>query len=92
MEIIQKQNQVQIKGAVTFDNARQLLSKFRQLKLDKSDLLIDCSQISHANSVVLSCLLEVIKIGQKQGKQVKVMNLPENLARVAKISHLDQIF
>ena len=92
MELIQKQNQVQIKGAVTFDNARQLLSKFQQLKLDQNDLWIDCSQITHANSVVLACLLELIKIGQKQGKEVKVINLPENLARVAKISHLDKIF
>jgi anti-anti-sigma factor len=83
---------VKLPASIEFADAELIMNKFNQLSIDGDTVVIDCSQVKSASSVILAILLEVKKQIEIRHKQLLVINLPENLKKLAQVSHLGDLF
>ena len=83
---------VKLPANIDFADAELIMNKFNQLSIDGNMVVIDCSQVKSASSVILALLLEIKKQIEIRHKQLSVINLPENLKKLAQVSHLGDLF
>jgi len=83
-----------VKGAVYFHNATQLrLQGEKLLKRHASgDCEIDLQHVSNAGSAALSVLLCWLRLADQNDINLTFANLPDDLASLAKVSGMDEIF
>jgi len=83
---------VKLPANIEFADAELIMNKFNQLSIDGNMVVIDCSQVKSATSVILALLLEIKKQIEIRHKQLLVINLPKNLKKLAQVSHLGDLF
>lgn len=84
---------VTVRGELTFATARHARSTgLRVLEgLRGERILVDCAQVSRADSAGLAVLLEWLAWGRRCNRVVQLDNLPPSLVAIARISELDQL-
>jgi len=92
MYLTQTDVAVKLTANIEFADAELIMNEFNQLSIDGDTVVIDCSQVKSASSVILALLLEIKKQIEIRHKQLSVINLPENLKKLAQVSHLGDLF
>ena len=80
-----------VTGELTFASARDA-RQLGLLVLDSSRaerIVIDCSAVTRADSAGLAVLLDWLAWGRRKTRPVSLVNLPESLLAIARISEVD---
>ncbi len=80
-----------IDGELTFSTVSILLGDSKTLWKDHSEINIDFSKVTHADSAALALLLEWMRFAKKNKKNISFYNLPEQLLNLIKISGLEKM-
>ncbi|MBB3104681.1 STAS domain-containing protein [Azomonas macrocytogenes] len=54
-------------------------------------LVVDCSAVDKSSSVGVSLLLAYMRLAKKQGRELDIVNLPQDMAHIAEVSGLQDI-
>lgn len=82
-------DQFVVAGNLSFDTASYLLQQGNVLFATASNITIDLSAVSHADSAGLALLLEWLRYGKLNNKTVRYINMPAQLKSLAAISEVD---
>ncbi len=80
-----------IKGVLNFDSVSTLNQHARELFRDFSEISIDLSSVSYVNSAALVLLLEWKRQALLEGKTLQLLNVPQKLQNIARISEIEKI-
>jgi len=84
--------QLQVSGVITFDNALDLRLQGERLISKAAEYCeIDFSQVTRAGSAALTLLFSWLRHSANQQKALVFANLPDDLLGVAQVSGVDQI-
>jgi phospholipid transport system transporter-binding protein len=80
-----------VRGPLTFGTARRAReSGIRAFNASgNSEVEIDCSEVTQADSAGLAVLLDWLAWGRKNGRRLRLTNLPEPIQAVARISEVE---
>jgi phospholipid transport system transporter-binding protein len=84
MQITQMDNRWKISGKISMDNANAILVESSQLTFAESGL-VDFMQVEEIDTAALSLILEWKRRAIAENKQIRFVNLPDNLKS---LSHL----
>lgn len=84
MQITQMDNRWKITGEISMDNANTILVESSQLNIAESGL-VDFMQVEEIDTAALSLILEWKRRAIAENKQIRFVNLPDNLKS---LSHL----
>ncbi len=84
---------VALTGELTFANARDARQQgLLVLEASRSDrIVVDCAGLRRADSAGLAVLLDWLAWGRRKSRAVSLVNLPESLLAIARISEVDQL-
>jgi phospholipid transport system transporter-binding protein len=82
-------NQFAVSGKLSFDTVSELMQQGTALFANASNVDIDLSSVTHADSAGLALLLEWLRYGKHNNKVVRYQNLPAQLTSLAAISEVD---
>ena len=77
----------QVTGELSFDTVPDLFARARQLDPGQTDLIVDLSGVTRANSAGLVLLLEWLNEGRRQQRAVRFRRLPDSLRNIARVSN-----
>jgi phospholipid transport system transporter-binding protein len=82
-----------VRGALTFATARRARDEgLRALRAaDASELEIDCSAVTQADSAGLAVLLDWLAVSQKGRRRLRYSGLPAGLMAMARISGVAEL-
>lgn len=78
-----------VSGELSFATVTDLLLQSRSLFAGESDIEVDLSGVTHADSAGLSLLIEWLRQAKLQGKQLHYLALPVQLSALASISEVE---
>ena len=78
-----------VSGELSFATVTALLLQSRSLFAGESDLEVDLSGVTHADSAGLSLLIEWLRLAKQQSKKLHYLALPTQLSALASISEVD---
>jgi phospholipid transport system transporter-binding protein len=81
-----------VTGVMDFNNAAAAAQLIESALSNKSIQQLDLAGVKHADSAGLSCLVTVMAEAARQGRALKIVNLPSGLQALAKVSEVDQLF
>lgn len=79
----------ELRGALDFSTVGELLSHGLEVFDGHRQVELDLTGVTRANSAGLALLLEWLDHGKKEGFEVRVINLPESLRAIARMSNVD---
>lgn len=85
----QGEGQYVVSGELSFATVTDLLLQGRSVFAGDSDMQVDLSGVTHADSAGLSLLIEWLRQAKLQGKQLHYLALPAQLNALANISEVD---
>ena len=77
----------QVVGELNFETVPRLSDRARRLDPGRSDLIVDLSGVTRANSAGLVLLLEWLNEGRRQRRTVRFRHLPDSLQNIARMSN-----
>jgi phospholipid transport system transporter-binding protein len=80
-----------VTGVMDFNNAAAAAQLIESALSNKSIQQLDLAGVKHADSAGLSCLVTVMAEAARQGRALKIVNLPSGLQALAKVSEVDQL-
>jgi phospholipid transport system transporter-binding protein len=89
--IAQDKDSFRVTGTLTFATARDLLQLSQSLFSQASNLSIDLSAVSAADSAGLALLIEWVRIASRANKPICFLHVPTQLRTLAKISDVEQL-
>jgi phospholipid transport system transporter-binding protein len=81
-----------VTGLMNFNNATAAAQSIESALSNKSIQQLDLAGVRHADSAGLSCLVTVMAEAARQGRALKIVNMPSGLQALAKVSEVDQLF
>lgn len=78
----------QVVGELSFETVPGLLARARQLDSGQSDLIVDLSGVTRANSAGLVLLLEWLDEGRRQQRAVLFRHIPDSIRNIARVSNV----
>ena len=87
--------QAQLKGSLTHHSGAKLLSTGESMiakAASSGRWQVDLSGVEHSSSVGAALLLGWRRFAQSKGVQLVVVNTPENLSAVMRLSGVDRLF
>lgn len=84
---------VYIKGILDHDSGALLRTQGQTLIRDSASksLQINCSEVEKSSSVGLALLLAFMRDGQQYGKVIELVQLPEDMRKIAQVCGLAEI-
>lgn len=83
---IQKEsNGFKIKGLINFETVTKLYKQGTELLDGQENVIIDFSDVTHADSTGIALLLYWLRIAKSEGKSFKFANLPGQLLEMANV-------
>ncbi len=82
---------VEAKGKLDIYNAEDYLNEIKPHLKYLKELILEFSQIKYVSSIGLRVLLELHKIMEEQGFEIKLKNVNEEILDVFKITGFDKI-
>ena len=79
----------ELRGALDFSTVGELLSRGLDVFTGHRQVVLDLAGVTRANSAGLALLLEWLDHGKKRGFELRVVNLPESLRAIARMSNVD---
>jgi len=73
-----------VEGPVTIENVRGVIEEGRRV-FSGEDLRVDLGGLENVDSSALSMLLEWMRDAAASGRRVRYLNVPENLASLARV-------
>ena len=80
-----------VEGVLDFDTVAPLGLESRRQFEGKERLEVDLQGVRRSNSAGLALLLEWLELAQRSGISLSFRNLPDSLARLAKLANLTGI-
>ena len=80
-----------IRGVLDFDSVSTLNERSRELFLNYRDIIIDLSGVTYVNSAGLVLLLEWKRQTMMEKKSLQLLNVPQKLHNIARISEIETI-
>ncbi|HEY4212336.1 MAG TPA: STAS domain-containing protein [Steroidobacteraceae bacterium] len=81
-----------VRGPLTFATARRAREEGLKLLASSGNAVeVDCSGVTVSDSAGLMVLLDWISNAKRAGKALKLVNLPEPILAVAKISNVEEL-
>ncbi len=74
---------ISIKGELTLDTVTALFDRSKALFPPQSEMIIDLSEVTHANSAGLALLLEWISWGKASETKIQFKAIPKALTAIA---------
>ncbi len=74
-------------GELSFETVPELSARARRLDPGRSDLIVDLSGVTRANSAGLVLLLEWLNEGRRRHRAVRFRHLPDSLRNIARMSN-----
>jgi len=88
-------DRIAVNGALTFETARQAYEAGMRLLRDVASngepLQVDLGGVTASDSAGLAVLIEWVAAARRNGRAVRVLNVPGGIAASARISEVDQI-
>jgi len=78
----------QVVGELSFETVPGLLARARQLDSGQSDLIVDLSGVTRANSAGLVLLLEWLDEGRRRQRAVRFRHIPDSIRNIARVSNV----
>ena len=85
------EGRLRVEGALDFDSVSPLVAESEVLFRRNARLRIDLSGVETANSAGLALLLEWMDLARSRRIDLRFLNLPESLVRIAAISNLGSL-
>lgn len=86
------EGRLQVTGVLDFDSVVALLAQGERLMPRSGQLQIDLSGVESANSAGLALLLEWLDLARARRIDLRYLNVPESLTRIAALSNLTALF
>jgi phospholipid transport system transporter-binding protein len=80
-----------VTGVMDFNNAAAAAQLIEFALSNKSIQQLDLAGVKHADSAGLSCLVTVMAEAARQGRVLKIVNMPSGLQALARVSEVDQL-
>lgn len=90
-EIIFNDDVFKIKGDINFANVMSLCQQSLAHFNHRPILSFDFSEVKSSDSSGLALVIEWVKLGKKNNKQIRLMHVPEDLMSIAKAAGLDRL-
>ncbi|HEX6614506.1 MAG TPA: STAS domain-containing protein [Rhodanobacteraceae bacterium] len=74
-----------LSGALTFANAAQMLAAAGRALRDGAQTRLDLAAVTRADSAGLACVLVLLAQASRDGRALRVSNLPESLRALAEV-------
>jgi phospholipid transport system transporter-binding protein len=78
------------KGALTVDNATGVFEATQELPLPDTGRL-DFGGLEKADSAALAVIIELLRRGKQEGRELAISNLPPSLAALAQVYGIEEI-
>jgi len=82
---------IRLPEKVTFDNVMQLYKDLHKQLNTSKHFVIDLANVTHCDSSLLALLLTVQANAYKFKKEIQFVAIPENLADLARVCHVDGV-
>ena len=80
-----------VTGLLNFNTAAAATQAIESALSDRSIAQLDLTGVKHADSAGLSCLVTVMAEAAKQGRQLKIVHMPDGLQALARVSEVDHL-
>jgi anti-anti-sigma factor len=92
IDVIAKANGlVLLRGALTMATVPQAASKLERCMADQKSIRLDCSGIQVHDSAILAMFLECVRSARSKDQAFTIVNAPDSLIGLAKVSGIDTI-
>jgi len=88
----QTHSTVLMAGDIDLESSPKVREHLLDALEDKSNLHIDCSNITAIDSSGIATLIEAFQNAQRQKLDFKLVSVPENVMRVLQLARLDNVF
>lgn len=78
-------------GIVDFSTITQLNDEFSRAVVDQKTVSIDLSKLVSSNTAGVAMLIHWVNIAQKNSVQLKLLNIPDQVRRLARINGVDEV-
>lgn len=78
-----------VTGDLAFDTVPGLWAQSIEGPDDSADRVIDLGQVTHVDSAGLALVIEWIRCARSQGRRLSLINVPDKLLALARISEID---
>lgn len=79
----------ELRGVLDFSTVGALLSSGLEVFTGHAEVVLDLERVTRANSAGLVLLLEWLDHGRQRGYKLRVINLPDSLLAISRISNVD---
>jgi anti-sigma B factor antagonist len=79
-------------GRIVTGETEALLSHFRELLLDRSDILLHLGEVIFIDSSGLGLLVRLLTSTRSAGGDLKLCQVPENVRKVLKLTNISSLF
>ncbi len=80
-----------LEGELSFTTVVRLLSDFRRLLDQYTEIKVDLQGVERADSAGLALLVEWMRNAKALGKSIQFLNIPQQMLAIARVSSLDQV-
>ena len=87
----QGEGRFELNGVLDFATVGALLPRGLEVFSNRHEVVLDLSGVTRANSAGLALLLEWLDHGRKRGFELRVVNLPDSLRAIARMSNVDTL-
>lgn len=88
-------DRITVKGALTFETARQAyeagMRALRGAASQGGELQVDLGGVTESDSAGLAVLIEWVAAARRNGRTVRVLNVPGGIGASARIAEVDEI-
>lgn len=90
---LDQQGTLQLQGVLDYASGPQLRKQGQALLRNSpvAKVQINCAAVEKSSSVGLSLLLAFMRDGQRYGKQIELLNLPEDMCKIAQVCGLTKL-
>ena len=82
---------VEISGDLTFETVSTLRERGVELLRGDGDLTLDLNAVTRADSAGLALMVEWLKQAKRRDSSLQVVNMPEQMLAIARMSKLDEV-
>ncbi len=77
-----------LSGSLDMDSVGPLVGMGRELFAAENDIRVDLQAVERSGSAGIALLLEWMRYAQAQGKQIRFINMPQQMNAIARVSGL----
>ncbi len=91
MTLTLNNNELLLKGEISFLNATSILKDFNRLVFTEKTIKLNCEGVSNASSVCLAVIIEMKKILNNQNIKTDIKGLSAPLKALVQVSQLTKV-